>query len=140
MGRLYRRTKDGYFYGDYVTPEGKRVQRSLKTTDRAVAKERLRLAELAATPQARGRKQRLSDAIDHMITMLRHEKAAGTVSDTLTPYLRQILGFLGMDNVTFIAAEGMAMGEASVLEGLAQARERIDALGLHAPVDGLQAA
>ncbi len=67
-------------------------------------------------------------------------KAAGTASDTLTPYLRQILGFLGMDNVTFIAAEGMAMGEASVLEGLAQARERIDVLGLHAPVDGLQAA
>ena len=49
-------------------------------------------------------------------------KAEGTPSDTLTPYLRQMLGFLGMSDVTFIAAEGMALGEVAVLEGLAQAR------------------
>ena len=81
MGRLYRRHKDGFWNGDYITPEGKRVQRSLRTTDKAVAKERLRLAELAATPQARGRRQKLGDAIDHMITVTRHDKAEGTVSD-----------------------------------------------------------
>lgn len=79
MGRLYRRKGSDIWYGDYVTPEGRRVQRTLKTNDKAVAKERLRLAELAATPQARGRKQRLSDAIDHMITMM-VDKAEGTVS------------------------------------------------------------
>ena len=79
MGRLYRRHKDGFWYGDYTTPEGKRIKRTLRTTDKAVAKERLRQAELAATPQARGRKQRLSDAIDHMITLM-HDKAEGTVS------------------------------------------------------------
>lgn len=79
MGHLYRRHKDGPWYGDYTTPEGKRVQRSLRTHDKAVAKERLRQAELAATPQARGRKQRLSEAIDHMITLQRHDKAAGTI-------------------------------------------------------------
>jgi integrase len=80
MGRLYRREKGGVIYGDYYTPEGKRVQRSLRTHDRTVAKERLRLAELAATPQARGRKQRLSEAIDHMIALQRNDKAAGTIS------------------------------------------------------------
>ncbi|EHK68294.1 FMN-dependent NADH-azoreductase [Achromobacter arsenitoxydans] len=55
-------------------------------------------------------------------------KAEGTPSDTLTPYLRQMLAFLGMTDVTFVAAEGMAMGEVAALEGLAQARQRIDAL------------
>lgn len=77
MGRLYQRHKGGTFYGDYQTPEGKRVQRSLRTRDRAVAKERLRLAELGASPQARGRRQRLSDAIDTMIGTL-HDKAEAT--------------------------------------------------------------
>ena len=77
MGRIYRRHKDGSYYGDYATPEGKRVQRSLRTTDKAVARERLRQAELAATPKARGRKQTLSDAIDHVIGLM-HDKAEGT--------------------------------------------------------------
>lgn len=79
MGRLYRRHSTGPWYGDFKTPEGKRVQRSLGTTDKQVARERLRLAELEATPKARGRKQTLNDAIDHMIGTL-VDKAAGTVS------------------------------------------------------------
>lgn len=33
-----------------------------------------------------------------------------------------------MTDVTFIAAEGMAMGEVAALEGLALAKQRIDAL------------
>ena len=33
-----------------------------------------------------------------------------TPSDTMTPYLTTILGFLGMTDVEFIFAEGMAMG------------------------------
>lgn len=78
MPRLYRRHANGPYYYDILTPEGKRVQRSTRTTDRHVAKERARQAELEATPSARGRKQALSDAIDHMIT-LGHDKAAGTV-------------------------------------------------------------
>lgn len=79
MGRLYRRHAGGSYYGDYTTPEGKRVQRTLRTKDKAVAKERLRQAELAATPQARGRRQRLSEAIDYVITVM-HDRAAATRS------------------------------------------------------------
>lgn len=66
-------------------------------------------------------------------------KAEGTPSDTMTPYLRQMLGFLGMDDVTFIAAEGMAMGEVAALEGVTLAKQRIDALVLDAAQDGLAA-
>lgn len=77
MARLYRRHKDGNWYGDYCTPEGKRVQGSLRTKDKTVAKERLRLAELGATPSSRGKKQRLMDAIDGMIASI-HTKAEGT--------------------------------------------------------------
>lgn len=74
MGQLYQRTKGGLFYGEYYTPEGKRVRRSLKTRDKVVAKERLRLAELGASPQARGRRLRLMDAINEMIATM-HDKA-----------------------------------------------------------------
>ncbi|WAI83519.1 MULTISPECIES: FMN-dependent NADH-azoreductase [Achromobacter] len=66
-------------------------------------------------------------------------KAEGTPSDTMTPYLRQMLSFLGMDDVTFIAAEGMAMGEVAALEGVTLAKQRIDALALDAVPDSLAA-
>lgn len=77
MGTLYQRRKGGLFYGEFYTPEGKRVRRSLKTRDKVVAKERLRLAELGASPAARGRRQRLMDAIDGMIATM-HDKADAT--------------------------------------------------------------
>ena len=77
MGRLYQRSKAGPYWGDYTDPNGTRHQLSLRTRDRAVARERLRAAELAATPQARGRKQRLSDAIDYVIQNM-SDKAEGT--------------------------------------------------------------
>lgn len=77
MGRLYQRHAGGIYYGDYYTPEGKRVQRSLYTRNKTIAKERLRQAELAATPQARGRRQRLSEAIDYVIGTM-HDRADGT--------------------------------------------------------------
>ncbi|GAA5315792.1 MAG: NAD(P)H-dependent oxidoreductase [Candidatus Pelagadaptatus aseana] len=36
---------------------------------------------------------------------------AGTDSDLQTPYLQQVLGFIGLDQVKFIYAEGLAMGD-----------------------------
>ena len=62
------------------------------------------------------------------LLVARGGKALGTPDDTMTPYLKQMLGFLGMDDVTVIAAEGMAMGELAAAEGLAQAKAAIDAL------------
>ena len=49
---------------------------------------------------------------------------AGGGLDHQEPYLRQVLGFVGIHDVTFIHAEGMNMGPNSV-KGLARARERM---------------
>lgn len=50
-----------------------------------------------------------------------------TPSDSQVPYLQSVLGFLGMTDVRFIYAEGLAMGPDAEAQGLAQAREQIAA-------------
>lgn len=45
--------------------------------------------------------------------------------DHLSTYLRSVLGFLGLSDVTFIRAEGVAQGEAAVTSALASSREAI---------------
>ncbi|MGQ0587232.1 MAG: FMN-dependent NADH-azoreductase [Gammaproteobacteria bacterium] len=53
---------------------------------------------------------------------------AGSVNDTQTPYLRQFLGFLGIADVEFVYAEGLAMGPQARDNGLAQARAALQNL------------
>lgn len=48
-----------------------------------------------------------------------------TPSDSQTPYLRQVLGFLGMTDVEFIYAEGMNLGPESAEKAFAAAEEAI---------------
>lgn len=48
--------------------------------------------------------------------------------DTMVPYLRTVLGFLGMTDLQFVYAEGLGMGPDAVAQGLAGARAEIDAL------------
>jgi len=48
--------------------------------------------------------------------------------DHLTTYLRSVLGFLGMTDVTFIVAEGVAMGEEAVTAAVAKSRSQIEAI------------
>lgn len=50
---------------------------------------------------------------------------AGTPRDTQTGYVREFLAFLGITDVEFIYAEGLAMGEASKAAALAAAQEAI---------------
>lgn len=52
----------------------------------------------------------------------------GTDMDFVAPYLRHMLGFLGIDDVTVVRAEGMAMGEDTSRQALDEANERILAL------------
>ncbi len=52
----------------------------------------------------------------------------GERSDGVTPYLETMLGFLGMTNVEFVYAEGLAMGEEPRAQGIARANTRIDEL------------
>ena len=49
----------------------------------------------------------------------------GTALDTQTKYLRDILAFLGITDVEFVYAEGLAIGEAVKAASLAQAREQL---------------
>ncbi|WP_349742448.1 FMN-dependent NADH-azoreductase [Roseateles cavernae] len=46
-------------------------------------------------------------------------------SDTMVPYLKTVLGFLGMSDVSFIYAEGLAMGPDAEAAAVAGARAQI---------------
>ena len=54
-------------------------------------------------------------------------------TDSQVPYLKTMLGFLGMTDVEYVYAEGLAMGEESVQRAFADAQAQIDAL----PVPGV---
>ena len=49
-----------------------------------------------------------------------------TPADSQTPYLKNVLAFLGMTDVEFIFAEGLAMGAESATKAFAEAAARID--------------
>lgn len=49
-------------------------------------------------------------------------------SDTMVPYLKTVLSFLGMSDLSFIYAEGLAMGPDAESNALASARAQIAAL------------
>src|ERR1700694_1722831 len=53
---------------------------------------------------------------------------AGTPGDTQTPYVRDFLAFLGMDDIEFIHAEGLAISEARKQQGIARAHAEMDQL------------
>ncbi|MDO9482562.1 MAG: NAD(P)H-dependent oxidoreductase [Hydrogenophaga sp.] len=50
-----------------------------------------------------------------------------TPNDSQVPYLKAVLGFLGMTDVRFIYAEGLAMGPEAVAKGFAQAEADLEA-------------
>jgi FMN-dependent NADH-azoreductase len=53
---------------------------------------------------------------------------AGTAADLQTAYVRQFLGFIGIRDVEFVYAEGLALGEQQREQALAAAAERIGQL------------
>ena len=53
---------------------------------------------------------------------------AGTQSDTETAYVRQFLRFLGIDDVEFVYAEGLAISDTARQAALSKARETIEHL------------
>jgi len=55
-------------------------------------------------------------------------KYRDTPMDSQVPYLKSVLGFLGMTDVRFVYAEGLAMGPEAERAALASARAQIDAL------------
>lgn len=57
-----------------------------------------------------------------------YSEGAATAYDHLTTFLRTVLGFLGLTDVQFIRAEGVAMGEQAVADTVAKGRKSIDDL------------
>jgi len=51
-----------------------------------------------------------------------------TPADTQVPYLKTLLGFLGMTNIQFVYAEGLNMGPEAEQKALASAAEQIDSV------------
>ena len=58
---------------------------------------------------------------------------AGTPGDTQTAYVRQFLGFLGITDVEFVYAEGLAISEESKAAAIARAQQTLARLGEAAP-------
>lgn len=50
-----------------------------------------------------------------------------TANDSQVPYLKSVLGFLGLTDVKFIYAEGLAMGPEATEKAFAQAKADLDA-------------
>jgi FMN-dependent NADH-azoreductase len=55
------------------------------------------------------------------VALARGGSYRGTDADSQVPYLKTVLGFLGMTDVHFIYAEGLNMGEEAAARGFAQA-------------------
>ncbi len=62
------------------------------------------------------------------VVATRGGKHAGTPSDLQSAYVRQFLGFIGITDVEFVYAEGLAMGEESRSAALDAAGKRIEQL------------
>ena len=52
-----------------------------------------------------------------------------TPADVQTPYLKNVLGFLGLTDLSFIHAEGLSMGEEAAAKAFAAAEADIAAIG-----------
>jgi FMN-dependent NADH-azoreductase len=50
-----------------------------------------------------------------------------TAADTQVPYLKLVLGFLGMTDVRFVYAEGLGMGDEAVAKAFADAEAQLEA-------------
>jgi FMN-dependent NADH-azoreductase len=62
------------------------------------------------------------------VTAARGGLYAGTPLDTQTTYIRTFLGFLGMTDIEFVYAEGLAIGEAVKAAALGKAKGTIDTI------------
>ncbi len=57
-----------------------------------------------------------------------YSEGPAKVMDFHETYLRAVLGFIGMTDITFIHSEGLGMGEAAVEKAIAQTRQTIGTL------------
>jgi FMN-dependent NADH-azoreductase len=60
------------------------------------------------------------------VALTRGGKYRNTPTDTQVPYLKTVLGFLGMTDVEFVYAEGLAMGTEAANEAMTSAHQQIE--------------
>jgi FMN-dependent NADH-azoreductase len=60
------------------------------------------------------------------VVLTRGGRYRNTPADTQVPYLRIALGFIGLTDVEFVYAEGLAMGAKAANEAIVEARQQID--------------
>ena len=60
------------------------------------------------------------------VALTRGGKYRNTPADTQVPYLTTVFGFLGMTDVQFLYAEGLAMGVEAANEAIASAQQQIE--------------
>ena len=60
------------------------------------------------------------------VALTRGGKYRNTPADTQVPYLQTVLGFLGMTDVHYVYAEGLALGAAAEESAIASAYEQIE--------------
>lgn len=77
---------------------------------------------------AEGKQEGLVTGKEVILVVTRGGLALGTPADTVTPYLKTMLGFLGMNDVKVVAAEGVKMGEAALNQALDGARGNLERL------------
>lgn len=54
----------------------------------------------------------------------------GSTTDVVTPYLKTVLGFVGISEVEFVYAEALNMGEEPAAKGIESAQSQLDAIAL----------
>ena len=62
------------------------------------------------------------------VALARGGRYRDTPNDSQVPYLKMVLGFLGLTDVRFVHAEGLAMGEDAFAQGMAEADADIAAV------------
>jgi FMN-dependent NADH-azoreductase len=63
-----------------------------------------------------------------IVLTARGGRYAGSPADHQEPYLRQVLAFIGIEDVQFVHAEGLNLGAESAEQGLSAARQALAAL------------
>lgn len=69
--------------------------------------------------------QGLLEGKDVVVLAARGGMYAGTPKDSQSQYLNDVFAFIGLDNIDFIYAEGLAMGEASFNNAVSEANQKI---------------
>ena len=87
----------------------------LKNWIDAIARNGVTFRYTAAGPQG------LLDGKKVYVALARGGRHRGTEADSQVPYLKTVLGFLGMSDVHFIYAEGLNMGPEAAEQGFAEA-------------------